>query len=98
MLQKIPDDVITVKFTNGKTKLISDLVSTFRGSQQAFYENKYKFHAFFLLKGRFLKVLLYGIPSSFSKQAVKGELIYQGFPATHVRKFDKNGGTYLCLW
>ena len=89
--KSFPESKISAKLVNDKIKLTTDSITTFRNIQRTLVDNKIQFHAYSLPQERQLKVLLRGVPTSFSEQFVKDELTNLGYTINHVRQFLKEG-------
>lgn len=90
VLSKISGAKIFEKLVNNQIKITSDSESSYCNIKRILSDNKTPFHTFALPDQESLKVLLRGIPSSFSEQSFKDVLTNQGFSVTHIRKFLKD--------
>lgn len=89
-MTSIPEFSLTAKLSNNQVKLQADSISTFRLVQDKLAKNKSNFHTFSLDSEKSLKVLLRGVPDSFSEEEVKLKLSSLGFELTFIRQFIKN--------
>jgi len=91
IIPMFPGKDLTAKLVKNVIHLQIIDTETFRKAQSILSDNKIPFHTFSLAEERTLKVLLRGIPPSFSEDLVKTELELKGFEIRTIRQFLKDG-------
>lgn len=86
-----PNGSVMAKLIKNKIHISTSCSDDFRDIQDTLSVNKIAFLTFALPGERSLKVLIRGIPPSYSEETVKTELVLRGFEINHTRQFLKNG-------